>query len=73
MLYLYKLFRGFELARFDGPAAGGSMKNPSHRDDVTKAAADFETESDSDSEAEPDHICPAPRNARGVDMTLVRF
>ena len=48
-----------------------SKKKPSHRDDIAEAAADYESESGSDSEAEPDHISSAPRNARGVDVKLV--
>ena len=71
LLYLYDLFRGFELQRFDGPAGGSSLSEPTHRDDITEAATDYETDSGSDSEADPDHFCSVPRNARGVDMKLV--
>ena len=69
-MYLYNLFRNFELRRFDGPAGGSSSV---HRDDINQAAAEFESDSGSDSEADPDHYCSVPRNARGVDMKLVSF
>ena len=71
LLYLYNLFRSFEMRRFDGPASGSSLTEPVHRDDINEAAADYETDSGSDSEADPDHYCSVPRNARGVDMKLV--
>ena len=61
------------MERFDGPAAGTSLTQPSRRDGVDEAAADFEAESGSESEAEPDEFCSVPRNARGVDMFLVSF
>ena len=70
MLYLYQLFRKLELDRFDGPA-GGSQSLKIHRDDLEQAAAEFRSESGSDSEAEPDHISSFPRHARGVDAKLV--
>ena len=72
-MYLYNLFRSYELRRFDGPASGSSLSTPNHRDDIAEAATDYETESGSDSEADPDQYCPVPRNARGVDMKLVRL
>ena len=59
------------MRRFDGPASGSSLTDPIHRDDINEAAADYETDSGSDSEADPDHYCSVPRNARGVDMKLV--
>ena len=70
MLYLYQLFRKLELDRFDGPA-GGSRSSQIPRDDLEQAAAEFRSESGSDSEAEPDHISSFPRHARGVDAKLV--
>ena len=60
------------MMRFDGPASGSSLTESSHRDDINQAAADYETDSGSDSEADPDHYCSVPRNARGVDVKLVR-
>ena len=69
MLYLYHLFRKSEMKRFDGPAGGGSSKIP--RDDIDSARFDYESDSGSDSDADPDHYCSLPRNARGVDMKLV--
>ena len=59
------------MKRFDGPASGNSLTNATHRDDIDQAATDYETDSGSDSEADPDHYCSVPRNARGVDMKLV--
>ena len=70
-MYLYNLFRQYELKRFDGPAAGSSLADPTHRDDINAAAEDYSSDSGSESEAEPDHICSVPRNARGVDVKLV--
>ena len=71
-MYLYHLFRSFEMKRFDGPAGGSSLTRSTHRDDIDQAAIDYETDSGSDSEADPDHYCSVPRNARGVDVKLVR-
>ena len=47
MLYLYQLFRKLELDRFDGPA-GGSQSLKIHRDDLEQAAAEFRSESGSE-------------------------
>ena len=58
--------------RFDGPA-GGTKSASIPRDELEQAAHEFEDESGSASESEPDHISPFPRNARGVDAKLVRF
>lgn len=68
MLYLYQLFRNLELDRFDGPAGG---TNTVHREELSEAEAEYQSDSGSDSEAEPDHISSFPRNARGVDAKLV--
>ena len=59
------------MRRFDGPASGSSLTVPIHRDDIDDARADYQSESGSDSDAEPDHFCSVPLNARGVDMKLV--
>lgn len=69
-LYLYQLFRKLEMDRFDGPA-GGTKSASIPRDELEQAAHEFEDESGSASESEPDHISPFPRNARGVDAKLV--
>ena len=59
------------MERFDGPAAGSSLTEITRRDGVAEAAADFEADSGSESEADPDEFCAVPRHARGVDMYLV--
>ena len=59
------------MKRFDGPAGGSSLTEVNHRDDIKEAADDYTSDSGSDSEADPDHYCSVPRNARGVDMKLV--
>lgn len=59
------------MKRFDGPAAGMSLFEPDRRDGVEQAAADYKSESGSESEAEPDEFCSVRMHARGVDMHLV--
>ena len=73
MLYLYQTFRTGELERFDGPADGGSLSTKTRRDDIDQAASDYSADSGSEAEAGPDDFCDVDRNARGVDMYLVRF
>ena len=70
LLYLYQLFRKLEMERFDGQA-GGTQSSNIPRDDLEQAAAEYRSESGSDSEAEPDHISAFRRHARGVDAKLV--
>ena len=61
------------MRRFDGPACGSSLTEPTHRDDIQAAADDYTTDSGSDSEAEPDAFCGVTLNARGVDAKWVSF
>ena len=60
------------MERFDGQA-GGTQHSEIHRDEIDQAAAEYRSESGSDSDAEPDHISSFPRHARGVDAKLVSY
>ena len=59
------------MRRFDGPACGSSLTEPTHRDDIKAAADDYTSDSGSESESEPDAFCGVTLHARGVDAKLV--